>query len=227
MLHTTFRLLRRNNACKPSYKCLARYLGGISNYGRETPIPLITMLDILSLEDVVWSLRTTPRSQNNERDKISRLFSCDCIEHILPLCQKHTSSYNNIQEKIDIVKNYIKGTATNKDLMNTRIAITNTLYYSHEAKYKDTITNYILTAVLELTDKYTYLIPWNVTLTTANVALEAAWKSSHIIDTNINYESNTRDTILDTIRSLAYTKEREWQTEKFIERLNQGENLIF
>ena len=39
-LHTTFNLLHEHKACEQGYRKLAKALGGITKYGKNTPIPL-------------------------------------------------------------------------------------------------------------------------------------------------------------------------------------------
>lgn len=55
-LAITFRILREHGACAPRYAHLARALGGVRTYGKDTPIPLLTALDLNGLEDVEWVL---------------------------------------------------------------------------------------------------------------------------------------------------------------------------
>ncbi len=40
MLHTTFNKLHKYGACIDGYRKLAKYLGGVNKYGKDTPIPL-------------------------------------------------------------------------------------------------------------------------------------------------------------------------------------------
>ena len=57
MLSTSFALLRDANACEDRYRHLAQALGGITAYGRETPITLLQVLDSNGLDDALWALR--------------------------------------------------------------------------------------------------------------------------------------------------------------------------
>ena len=80
-LTTTFNRLRDAGACTDGYRKLAKYLGGVDNYGADTPINLLTILESNGLEDTIWCLRAT--EQNS--DKVARLFAADCAEEVLPL----------------------------------------------------------------------------------------------------------------------------------------------
>lgn len=58
-LTTTFAKLHDARACKEGYAKLARHLGGVDKYGKETPIPLGVILDSNGLDDTIWCLRCT------------------------------------------------------------------------------------------------------------------------------------------------------------------------
>ena len=79
MLHTTFNLAHKSNACALSYKKLAEYLGGVGHYGKDTPIPLTTVLESNGLDDTIWALRCTIEPSKN----ILIEFTCRCAEHVL------------------------------------------------------------------------------------------------------------------------------------------------
>ena len=79
MINTTFNLAHKANACTSGYKKLAEYLGGIEKYGKDTPIPLTTVLESNGLDDTIWALRCTIEPSEN----ILIEFTCRCTEHIL------------------------------------------------------------------------------------------------------------------------------------------------
>jgi hypothetical protein len=56
LLHTTFNLLRKAEACKRRYKYLARTLGGIRKYGADKPISLLKICEVNGLDDAEWVL---------------------------------------------------------------------------------------------------------------------------------------------------------------------------
>ena len=57
---TSFRELREAGACQPRYRHLARKLGGIKNYGEDTPITSRQILEANGPEDVDWAWRYHP-----------------------------------------------------------------------------------------------------------------------------------------------------------------------
>ena len=59
MLHTTFELLRHCDACKKGYRKLAKRLGGVTKYGKATPIPLTAVLESNGIDDALWCLQAT------------------------------------------------------------------------------------------------------------------------------------------------------------------------
>jgi len=79
MINTTFRLAQKEGACISSYRKMAEYLGGIAKYGRDTPIPLDTVLEVCGLDDALWSLRCTIEDSRAFRIE----FACRCAERVL------------------------------------------------------------------------------------------------------------------------------------------------
>ena len=79
MLHTTFNLAHKAEACTSGYKKLAEYLGGIEKYGKDTPIPLTTVLESNGLNNTLWALQCTIEPSKN----IAIEFTCRCAEHVL------------------------------------------------------------------------------------------------------------------------------------------------
>ena len=75
---TNFTLLRKAGFNKKMYRRLAKALGGIRNYGRNAPIPLLKVLDVCGLYNAIWALRACPHSE-----KFALEFAYDCAEHAL------------------------------------------------------------------------------------------------------------------------------------------------
>ncbi len=79
MLYATFALAHKSNACTESYKKMGEALGGITKYGKDTPIPLDTVVEVCGLQDAIWSLRCTTEDSQN----LLIEFACRCAEHVL------------------------------------------------------------------------------------------------------------------------------------------------
>lgn len=86
---TTFAALKGKGACESGYKKLATALGGITNYGKETPINLMQILESNGVDDCLWALRAVTHSK---LDKVSRLMACDFAEAVLPIFEKEYPS---------------------------------------------------------------------------------------------------------------------------------------
>ena len=79
MLHTIFNLAKDAGACTPRYEKLARALGGVNQYGKDTPIPLSKIIKTNGLQDTIWALRCTTEPAENTLIE----FACRCAEHVL------------------------------------------------------------------------------------------------------------------------------------------------
>ena len=79
MLNTTFAKLHEHHACTEGYQKLARSLGGINKYGKDTLIPLDKIIESNGLQDTIWTLRATTESSEN----LIIEFACQCAEHVL------------------------------------------------------------------------------------------------------------------------------------------------
>jgi len=88
MLHTTLALLHQHGACTNGYRKLVRHLGGSKAWPADRPIPLTTVLDSNGIDDAIWCLRAVLPEQEQERDRIARLFAADCAEAVLPLFER-------------------------------------------------------------------------------------------------------------------------------------------
>jgi len=106
---TKFKELHDWNACKPSYKKLGKALGGIRNYGRNTPIKLSQILDICGLDDTFWVLMRLKLI--NECMQDLQLFACDCAERALPIFEASFPDDKRPRDAINTARRYIAGGA--------------------------------------------------------------------------------------------------------------------
>jgi len=114
MLTVTFSELRKNGACPSGYRKLAKYKGGILKFGKRNPFPLLDILDSNGLDDALWSLRACEPAE--ERDRIDRLFACDCAEHVLVNFERVFPSDNRPRHAIEVSRRFASGQATLKEL---------------------------------------------------------------------------------------------------------------
>ena len=123
MLHTTFALLKLAGACGQKqgsgkgYDRLATHLDGVSNYGKNTPIPLTTILDSNGLGDALWCLHAVLPEEETRRDRDARLLACEYAERALQRerdagREPHPASWNAPR----VSRLYALGEATQKEL---------------------------------------------------------------------------------------------------------------
>jgi hypothetical protein len=79
MLHTTFNLAHKSNACVESYRKMAKALGGLTKYGKDAPFGLDKVLEVCGLDDAIWCFQCTTEPSEN----ILIEFACRCAEHVL------------------------------------------------------------------------------------------------------------------------------------------------
>jgi len=116
MLHTTFALAKESRACAESYRMFAKHVGGITKFGRDTPIPLSDILDVLGMGDALWALLCVMPSEAKERDRIARTFACDCAESVLQLYEVEYPGDSRCREAINTARRFIGGNATEEEL---------------------------------------------------------------------------------------------------------------
>ena len=115
-LYTTFALARAAGACPDGYRKLAKHLGGVAGYGKDTPIPLTVVLDSNGLADTLWTLRCVGVEQDAQVDRIARLFAADCAEHVLHVWTAVYPGDNRPAEAIRAARAYAIGETTKDEL---------------------------------------------------------------------------------------------------------------
>ena len=113
-LTTTFTLLHKANACAEGYKKLAKHLGGVTKYGKDTPVDLLTILDSNGLDDTLWCLRAT--QQEADALTVARLFAIDCAERTLPIWEAKHPNDQRPRLAIQAAKDYMAGKITQEEL---------------------------------------------------------------------------------------------------------------
>src|SRR3990167_11449555 len=113
-LTTTFELLRKADACTEGYRTLAKHLGGVTRYGADTPIDLLTILDSNGLQDTLWCLRAT--HQEADALTVAKLFAIDCAERALPIFEAKHPNDQRPRQAIQAAKDYMAGKITRQAL---------------------------------------------------------------------------------------------------------------
>ena len=118
-LTTTLKLLRAHTACKPRYDFLVAALG--PEWADDAALPLLSILDSNGLDDALWALRATPPEQEADRDRIARIYACDCAERVFPIwrgwADENTPEIALVPEQtVAIARRYAIGEATSEEL---------------------------------------------------------------------------------------------------------------
>ena len=108
MLTTTFKLLRKNDACRHRYAVLRKALKGRRD---NEPIGIVEVLDHNGLDDALWALRAVPDEQAAERDRLARLFACWCLRQVW-----HLLTDDRSRTAVEVAERYAVGEATHDDL---------------------------------------------------------------------------------------------------------------
>lgn len=92
-LTTTFNKLKLADACgqeigsNKGYDQLANYLGGVSNYGKDKPINLLTILDSNGVDDCLWCLSATVEDSKEISIKLANEFADHAVKESLKTCE--------------------------------------------------------------------------------------------------------------------------------------------
>jgi len=86
----------------------------------DAPIALVRILETNGLYDALWALvACEPKS---ERDRIARLFACDCAERALPIFEKERPNDSRPREAIRLARLFAHGEAAQEQLAAERDA---------------------------------------------------------------------------------------------------------
>ena len=120
MLTLTFRAAKMARACLRSYEKFAKFKGGVTKWGTDKPFPLLEVLDNNGLQDALWALNCCRPTE--ERDRISRLFACDCSERVLPIFEKQYPEDKRPRQAIEVARRFANGKATLKEIEAASLA---------------------------------------------------------------------------------------------------------
>ena len=122
MLHTTFKLAKEHQACITPYRRVARALGGVKEYGENTPVPLAKVLEISGLDDALWCLRCVLPEEAAQRDKLVRLLACTYAEHVLPIFEEQHPTDMRVRLCIEVARKFAEGEVSRSELGAARDA---------------------------------------------------------------------------------------------------------
>ena len=113
MLRITLKIARGLDTCQVGYSKLARHLGGVRKYGRDKPVPLTVVLDVLGLNIALWCLGHTLE----DSARLDRLFAADCAEHMLKhFAEDYPTTVGRLQGLIEGARRFAKGEISETEL---------------------------------------------------------------------------------------------------------------
>ena len=104
-LTTSFALLKKAGACAGRYLFLAKALGGITEYGKDTPIDLLTILETNGVDDCLWALQATAE----DASRITELIIADVAESVLYIYEREYPTDKRVRECIQARRAYANG----------------------------------------------------------------------------------------------------------------------
>jgi hypothetical protein len=102
MLTTTFTKLQAEAGSAPIFKKLAKSLGGVTKYGKGTPLPLDKIVASNGLADTIWTMRCT----NEPPFMLLLEFACRCAEHTLPVFEGKYPEDKRVRGAIKAARKY-------------------------------------------------------------------------------------------------------------------------
>ena len=118
MLTLTFAELKIAGDFPEAYKKFAKFKGGVRKWGKNTPFPLLEVLENNGIENALYALQYSQPS--NERDRIARLFACDCAETALRIFERKYHGNKRPREIVETARRFAAGEETSQELVAAR-----------------------------------------------------------------------------------------------------------
>jgi hypothetical protein len=132
---TTLAILRSHQPCSSGWTKLLRTLG--SDYPETKPIDFATILASNGLDDALWGLRGVLPEQEKDRDRLARVFACDCAESVLHIYEKEFPEDKRPREAIRVSRAFAEGKATRDELAAARDAARDAAWDAARAAARD------------------------------------------------------------------------------------------
>ncbi len=113
-LATTLAILRRHSPCTQRWEKLLRHLG--KGFPADKHIAFEAILESNGLDDAMWALRGVLPEQEGGRDRLARLFACECAESVLSLFERKFPNDNRPREAIRVARAFAEGKASGEEL---------------------------------------------------------------------------------------------------------------
>lgn len=110
---TTLAKIKAHRPCEDGYRKLAKSLGGITKYGKDTPITFEQIYASNGCDDALWCLRATDVEYHN----LWRHFAVDCAQAV-----EHLMKDKRSKDALVVARRYADGSATDEELDAARAA---------------------------------------------------------------------------------------------------------
>lgn len=132
-LTTTLAILRSHQPCAAGWEKLLHALG--HGFPDDKPIDFWTILESNGLDDALWALRGVMPKQEADRDRLARLFACDCAESVLHIYEKEFPDDKRPREAIEVARRFAIGKATRDELDAARDAAGDAVWAAASAAF--------------------------------------------------------------------------------------------
>ena len=117
-LTTTLAKTLEASACDSGYRKLVKHLGGVTEYGADTEINLLTILEANGVLDMIWCLRCT--MQDSKR--ISAQLAIEFAAYALPIFEARYPSDKRPRAAIQAVRSFLDGAIEPDEFIKARSA---------------------------------------------------------------------------------------------------------
>jgi len=195
-IFTTLKQIHDHSPCKDDYKKLCTYLGGVKNYGKNTPVTFKQIYDSHGYFYTLWCLRAVDEKWH----PLWRHFACDCADDVL-----HLITDQRARNLIDITRGHADGLVTDQEL-----------YEAKCAAWDDDLAS-AMVAARNAAGATAWSTAWSAALDAAHVAANAAgWAAA-----SAAARGPARDAARDAARSTAMEK----QMQRLFEYCRTGERV--
>ena len=106
-LTTTLNIIREHSPCEDSWQKALKLLG--KTKADDEPLSFEWILSNLGINDAIWGLRAVSKKDEAARDKLARLFACDCAERVLKAWDKLYPADKRPEQAICIARRFANG----------------------------------------------------------------------------------------------------------------------
>jgi len=106
-LKTTLAIIRKHDPCADGWKKLLKHIG--PDYPENGHIHFATILESNGLQDALWGLRAVLPEHEQDRDRLARLFACDCAEKALHIFEQQNPDDKRPREAIQAARDFATG----------------------------------------------------------------------------------------------------------------------